>query len=197
MLRLSIRLITFAALGGALLTGIAGLFGWRPWDASSTALALVAAIAGIPADRWAAAAEQRRQMLSALGRELDKNREVLADPRFFPERQGQSLVYPRLMLSAVDTTFISGVLGGQRDQALLRALLDWRNAAEDVNRRLDITELRLCLVEEIDMGDLVALRLMTVLPDGPFAYAAECLGHLEKTLELDADVPAWRRGLRS
>ncbi|WP_204071643.1 hypothetical protein [Planotetraspora phitsanulokensis] len=181
-------------MGGALVVAIVGtITSWGAWEGVSTTLALLAAISGIPADRWAATAEQRRQTVAALCRELDKNREVLADPRFLPDRQGESLIYPRLMLGAVDTTFISGVFSGPRDAELLRALLDWRNSAEDVNRRLDITELRLCIVEEIDRHDLAALQQMTLLPGGPFAYARDCLEQLDKTLERDVGVPSWKR----
>lgn len=196
MLRLAIRFTTLASLVAALAISI---WWWlspeQDWlQAPCTALALVAGLSGIPADRWAAAAARRGRALSSLRNELSQNRQVLTDPRFRPEHQGIGAVYPRLMLAALDTTLVSGALDAGRDQSLVRQLLDWRNAADDLNRRLDITEIRLCIVDAIDGEELTLLRNIARRPDGHFAQAARQLDALEATLDAAADTfwqPRW------
>lgn len=195
MLRASLRFVTLAALFGALAVSI-----WWWWDparewlqAPGTTLALVAAVAGIPADRWAAQAQRRSRALSSLTRELAQNREVLLDPRFQPEHQGVGGVYPRLMLGAVDTALISGALDARRDADLARRLLDWHNAAQDLNRRLDITELRLCTIDQLDREELQSLRDMVRRPDGHFAMATQLMDGLQSALDAALAPPRWLR----
>src|SRR4051812_17623085 len=110
MVRIAIRFVTIAALAGAL--AIAVWWAVEPQNdrlqAASTALALVAALAGIPAERWAAETQRRHRALVSLQQELAQNRAILADSRFLPQHQGVGQVYPRLLLGAVDTAFISG-----------------------------------------------------------------------------------------
>jgi hypothetical protein len=197
VLRLAIRFMTLAALVAALAISV---WWWtdpvRIWlEPPSTALVLVAAVCGIPADRWAAESQRRARALLSLRRELAQNRRVLTDARFRPENQGVGQVYPRLMLGAVDTTFIAGALNGRRDHDLVQRLLDWRNAAEDLNRRLDITELRLCTIDVIDRGELTLLREMLRRPDGYFAQAAQRLDELDAALDRAVQPPALRRWL--
>lgn len=198
MLRLTIRFITVAALVGALASAV---WWWlhpdQDWlQAPSTALALVAAVSGIPADRWAADAQRRQRALLSLRQELRQNRDILADRRFRPEHQGIGQVYPRLMLGAVDTAFISGGFDASRDKALVEQLLAWRNVAKDLNRRLDMTELRLLTVERLSGDELSALRAILDRPDGYFVLAAGQLDELEAAL-VEATRPLtwrwWRR----
>jgi hypothetical protein len=197
VVRLAIRFVTLASLVGAIALSIwwSTVPGTDWLQAPSQLLALLAALAGIPADRWAATAERRSRALLSLRRELLQNREVLADQRFSPESQGVGLVYPRIMLGAVDTAFISGALHPSRDQELIRRLLDWRNAAEDLNRRLDITELRLCTIEAIDREELALLRDIARRPDGYFALAVRQLTALTGALDIALEPPDWHRWL--
>ncbi|HEX7658240.1 MAG TPA: hypothetical protein VF444_02080 [Pseudonocardiaceae bacterium] len=195
MLRMAIRFVTLGSLAGALALSV---WWWSTpgtdWlQAPSQTLALLAALSGIPADRWAAAAERRGRTLAALHREALQNRRVLADPRFAPENQGVGSVYPRIKLGAVDTAFISGALHAGRDEALVRQMLDWRNAAEDLNRRLDITELRLGTVEAINHEELALLREIARRPGGYFAGAARQLDELVTALEAAVRPNAWQR----
>lgn len=197
MLRIAIRLVTLSTLVAALAVSV---WWWtdpaRDWlQAPSTALALVAAVTGIPADRWAGQAQARARAIAALRRELAQNQQVLLDPRFLPENQGVGQVYPRLMLGAVDTALVSGALNASRDRDLVRRLLDWRNAAEDLNRRLEITELRLCIVDVLEREELVPLREMLVHPDGHFAYTARLMHELAGELDEAGQAPAWLRWL--
>jgi hypothetical protein len=195
MLRLVLRFVTVGALVSALAVAI---WWWadprRDWlQAPSTALALIAAVAGIPADRWAAEAQRRARTLASLDRELDQNREILADPRFLPAHQGLGMVYPRLMLGAVDTAFIAGALNSHRDSDLVRNILDWRNVAEDFNRRLDITEQRLCTLDTLSHDELAALRAIR-RPDGYFIRAQDMLDEVKASV-VRAAVPPWRSWL--
>lgn len=197
MLRLAIRLVTLSTLVAALAVSV---WWWtdpgRDWlQAPSTALALVAAVTGIPADRWAGQAQARARAIAALRRELAQNQQVLLDPRFQPENQGVGQVYPRLMLAAVDTALVSGALNASRDRNLVRQLLDWRNAAEDLNRRLEITELRLCIVDVLEREELVPLREMLGRPDGYFAYTGRLMHELASELDEAGQAPAWLRWL--
>jgi hypothetical protein len=191
MLRTAIRLWTIVALLAALAVAV---WWWinpgQDWlQAPSTALALIAAVCGIPADRWAVEAQRRSRALTSLRQELDQNAAILDDPRFRPEAQGIGQVYPRLMLGAVDTAFISGALTWRRDRDLLRRLLEWRNAADDLNRRLDITELRLCIVDRLDGDELSTLRNIMREPDGYFALVARRM----RELRMAVDAASGRR----
>jgi hypothetical protein len=195
MLRVVLRFVTVGALVSALAVSIWWWFDpRRDWlQAPSTALALIAAVFGIPADRWAAEAQRRARTLASLNRELDQNREILADTRFLPANQGLGMVYPRLMLGAVDTAFIAGALNSHRDRELVRYLLDWRNVAEDFNRRLDITEQRLCTLDTLSHDELASLRGIR-RPDGYFIRAQDMLDEVQAAVVQATSHPwqTWR-----
>jgi hypothetical protein len=130
--------------------------------------------------------------LSSLRHELDQNTAILRDARFRREAQSIGQVYPRLMLGAVDTAFISGALSSPRDRELLRRLLAWRNTAEDFNRRLDITEIRLCTIENLSGDELSALRDMAREPRGYFALVGRRIGELREALDAAGGwTPPW------
>jgi hypothetical protein len=184
MIRSAIRLVTVAAL---LLALAVSILWWvdpqREWlQAPSTALVLIAAVAGIPADRWAAETQRRNRALAAIQQEIEQNRDILADDRFRSENQGVGQVYPRLILSAVDMAFIANALDTRRDLELRRCLLDWRNAAVDLNRRLDITEQRLCMIDYLDHHELLSLREIR-RPEGYFDRVCQLLEAVEGRVE--------------
>jgi hypothetical protein len=196
MIRILIRLITFTALLSALSISVVW---WidpqREWlQAPSTALVLVAAVAGIPADRWAAETQRRKRALTSILHEIEQNREILEDDRFNSENQGLGQIYPRLTLSAVDTAFISNALDTRRDWDLRRCLLDWRNAAVDLNRRLDITEQRLCMVDTLDHAELLSLREIR-RPDGYFDHVCQLMATLESRISQATESPIKTRFL--
>jgi hypothetical protein len=144
----------------------------RVLEPAANVLVLIAAVAGIPADRWVTAMARRDRALRAVRAELARNREILADDRFEPRgRSAQRRVFPRLVLSAVDTAVISGALG--RDAELLSRLIDWRYVVEEVNRRLDLTELRTFTAPATDERELRSFD--TALGD----YLADVRGQLE------------------
>ncbi len=66
--------------------------------------------------------------------QIERNR--VADPGAFRRRR----VYPRLVVSAVDSAFASGALSRRRDGELIAKLHAWRDTVNTVNRRLDLTE---------------------------------------------------------
>ncbi|MCA1836856.1 MAG: hypothetical protein LC721_11240 [Actinobacteria bacterium] len=145
MTRLAITVATFAMLVGASALGIA----WflvspteQRWEPAVNTLALVAGLSGIFAERWAAERERRKQAVESIITELEHNRRLLADQAFDadPSQLNRRRVYPRLMVSAVDSTFASGALNPRRDVDLIERLHLWRSTVNAVNRRLDLTE---------------------------------------------------------
>jgi hypothetical protein len=180
-----IRFATIAALGSALLLSV--LWWLYPqssrFESAGTIMALAAAATGIPADRWAVAAERRARMVAALRRELAENRLLFSDPAFLPEHQGLGQVYPRLKLSAVETALLTGSFDGYRDTQIQQRLFDWRNAADDLNRRLDLTELRLCTISQLTPLELRVLRGISQGEDSFLARTRRRLEALSASLD--------------
>ncbi|HEU5111185.1 MAG TPA: hypothetical protein VFT95_21805 [Micromonosporaceae bacterium] len=145
MTRLAITVATFGALVIALVLGLLWFVvspdGQR-WEPAVNTLALLAGITGIFAERWAAERERRKQALFSIAAELEHNRRLLEDEAFSPDpaRFDRRRVYPRLVLSAVDSAFASGALSPRRDIERIELLHRWRSTANAVNRRLDLTE---------------------------------------------------------
>lgn len=145
MTRLAITVLTFGALAVALVLGIAWLFtspGDQRWEPAVNTLALLAGITGIFAERWAAERERRLQAVESIRSELAHDSEVLDDDAFSQEPSAfrRRRVYPRLVVSAVDSAFASGALSPRRDGELIAKLHAWRATVNTVNRRLDLTE---------------------------------------------------------
>lgn len=145
MTRLVITVATFGALILAMGLGIAWLVvspGDQRWEPAVNTLALLAGITGIFAERWAADRERRLQAVESIRAELAHDIEVLADDAFSqdPDAFRRRRVYPRLVVSAVDSAFASGALSRRRDGELISKLHAWRDTVNTVNRRLDLTE---------------------------------------------------------
>jgi hypothetical protein len=145
MTRLAITVATFAALAVALIVGLAWFVASPPgqrWEPAVNTLALLAGLTGIFAERWAAERERREHAMDSIATELAHNRLLLDDEAFNPDEAhlDRRRVYPRLMLSAVDSAFASGALSPRRDVAQIELLHRWRATANAVNRRLDLTE---------------------------------------------------------
>src|SRR5947207_14769025 len=125
MTRLAITYATFAALAVAALLGVAWFFdspSGQRFEPAVNTLALLAGLSGIFAERWAAERERRNQAVSSIGTELRHNRDLLDDAAFQPTELDRRRVYPRLMVSAVDSAFASGALSPRRDGELIEAL---------------------------------------------------------------------------
>lgn len=143
MTRLAITVATFAALAVALIGGVGWFAVSAPadrWEPAVNTLALLAGLTGIFAERWAAERERRDQAVASIATELGHNHDVLADEAFQPTDLRRRRVYPRLMVSAVDSAFASGALSPRRDAELIDRLHRWRSTVAAVNRRLDLTE---------------------------------------------------------
>jgi hypothetical protein len=145
MTRYAITVATFGALAIALLLGLGWFLESPPgqrWEPAVNTLALLAGLTGIFAERWAAERERRNQAVESIRTELEHNRRLLDDEAFSqdPEQFARRRVYPRLMVSAVDSAFASGALNPRRDVELIETLHRWRDTAHAVNRRLDLTE---------------------------------------------------------
>ncbi|MFF4117120.1 hypothetical protein [Streptomyces sp. NPDC001714] len=185
MLRVAVRTTTFVLLFGLMVQSVWWCFIpdepiMQPVNAL---LAVSAAISGIPADRLATAAERRRRALLALRHELGRNRSLLADACALAQRPGYGQIYPRLILDALDTAALLSALSPIRDQAVLARVMDWRGTAADLNRRLEMTELRLCSGEPVDRSELALLRDIAGRPDGPFAQASSSLEELHESID--------------
>jgi hypothetical protein len=186
-MRAGITVATFGALAVAMVIG----FVWflvspatQRWEPAVNTLAMIAGLTGIFAERWAAERERRNQAVESIRTELEHNRRLLTDEAFsqHPARRGRRRVYPRLVVSAVDSAFASGALSPRRDGELIERLHRWRAAVSAVNRRLDLTESLIFTttspveVEQFnralhrDDGYLHGLReLLGELSAGPFA----------------------------
>ena len=146
-------------------------------------LLIAAAICGIPADRVAAAADNRRQALRALHHDLERSGRLIAEARELAERPAPGQVYPRLVLGTLDTAVLMSALSPHRDREVLQRALDMRSIAQDLNRRLEMTELRLCTGDGIEQDELDLLSAIAANPDGPFARADSALTTLREAVE--------------
>lgn len=182
------RLVNWAAV--AALCGALGL-GWlwlidytgrgETWEAGATVLALFAAVAGIPGERWAAARERRASARKAVLRERDENLAII-DGYMQPMTlaNARRRVYPRLLTSALTMAIASGEFAARRDQAVLDAMLTCHDDIEQLNHRLDLLELRMFLATHISPQELVDLDRPLYRPDGYVAVVRESLNLLEK-----------------
>jgi hypothetical protein len=144
MFRRLATVTTFASLAWAIGASLAWTLvadGQHRLEPAIQMLALVAALTGIVAERFAAQRQRRRQALATLTSELLANRvilnEMLATLGGTPAVRRR--VYPRLLLSATEGTIASGALADHRE--LLARLHEWHNGVIDFNRRLDLTEM--------------------------------------------------------
>jgi hypothetical protein len=161
MLRRSISAIT----GACLIVGVLMSVSWwwqspKPgFEAAANVFALLAAVAGIPAERWAAARERRVRALRAIRHELAKNREILDTFTVLGSLTSvRRMVYPRLVATAVQTALISGAFAAPGDPDRVQALYEWRTAVDEFNRRLDITEIHMFTLRTIDPSLLHRFR---------------------------------------
>jgi hypothetical protein len=149
--RSAVTWVTYGLLGLAFVLGVLWLI--RPennrWEPAVNSLTLVAGLTGIFVERLTAAAERRNEVLRGVSDELAENARVLSDTRFAPG-DSRRLIYPRLVLSAVDLALVSGVLDTHRDSELVRLLHRWRDEVYEVNRRLDLTEMRTWTADATD-----------------------------------------------
>src|SRR2546429_363682 len=90
------------------------------------------------------------------------------------------------MLRLVIRVFTVVALGA----ALAVSVWWWLHPTEDLNRRLDITELRLCTVEHLSGDELAALRNMAQ-PDGYFAAVTRRMDELRVVLDRLSPVHRW------
>ncbi|MGP3981823.1 hypothetical protein [Streptomyces sp. KR80] len=191
--------LTFGALALALGVCVSWLvtapFGGK-WEPVIQTLALVAAISGVFAERRAAAQERERQTLQALADELLKNTGILDDTRFGPldPLRPTHRVFPRLVLSATDAALISGVLADRAHGRLRAVLYEWRDAVHELNRRLDLAELR-SFVADAQHAELLAADRELRRENGYLDQVVQLRDRLETLLREryahDAGV-AWR-----
>lgn len=141
------RLVTLITFVSLLLGFILATVWWakeRNFEPLLTALGLLATITGIFAERWASAYEKKIEFMRALLNECRANKAILSDNRFKPNsrKSGRPIVFPRLIISGTETALASGVFAERKDRELFSLLYNWLRTANEFNRRLDITELR-------------------------------------------------------
>jgi len=144
LLRQLATVTTFAGLAGAIGVSLAqtlAVHGPARLGPATQLLALIAALTGISAERFATERQRRRQALSTLIDELLANRAILDTMlcTLGGTPTARRRVYPRLVVSATEGTIGSGALAD--DCELLTRLHEWHNAVVDLNRRLDLTEM--------------------------------------------------------
>ncbi|WP_336080958.1 hypothetical protein [Nocardia sp. SSK8] len=195
-----LRFVTGALLVSVLVQSVAWCFDpdrsvMQPINA---VLLIAAAISGIPADRVAAAAESRRQALLAMAHDVTRSEALLRRARELAARPRQGQIYPRLRLPTLDTAVLMNALSRRRDQHVLERALDAQTMAFELNRRLEITEFRLCTADDIQRAEIDYLVASAVRDDGPFAGTAASLTALREAVD-DALRPVrpWYRALTS
>jgi len=148
------------------------------------ALALLAAFTGIFAERLKIERDRRNQAVKSVTTELAKNDVILKGTGFSPmaERDRTPRVYPRLLISAVETTLISG--GLTNDDRLLEALHEWRDLVGEFNRRLQVTELR--MIVAASEAEIVALDRALHQEGGYMDDVRDLLADLNGRLFVDA-----------
>ncbi|MDT3396280.1 hypothetical protein RKE29_06445 [Streptomyces sp. B1866] len=186
MRRSGYSVLTFGALAAALAVCVSWLVTAPPgnrWEPVIQTLALVAAISGVFAERLAAAQERERQTLRALADELAKNTAILYDPRFAPLDPDRPVhrVFPRPVLSATDAALVSGVLADRGHSALVALLHAWRDTVHELNRRLDLAELR-SFVVEAQSAELLSVDRDLRRTDGHLHRARHLRGDIERLL---------------
>ena len=118
--------------------------GTSRFEPAIQALGLLGGLAGLLAERRAAARERRYLTLTALVDELRRDASILNGPYFsLSNETPRPRVYPRLPVSATDAALTSGALANRSDEALLRRLHNWRDEVNGFNRRLELTEIRI------------------------------------------------------
>jgi hypothetical protein len=188
--------VAIASLCAALLFGVLWFLDYAgraaAWEAGATVLALFAAVAGLPGERWAAARERRASARKAVQRERDENLAILTeDMQPMTLANARRRVYPRLLTSALTMAIASGEYAASSDEPILAALLACHDDLTQLNHRLDLLELRMFLTASISPQELVDLDRPLYRPDGYVAVVRQSLEDL---------VNAWqqpRKGLRA
>lgn len=161
--RRSIRLAAVVCLVAALALSVGWLLrpSLRWWEPAGNLMLLLSAVLAIPGDRWAVEAERRRGVIRAVVDEAAHNEMVLNSRAFRPAGGDLPAVFPRLRTAAAEAALNSGSLDRSKDQDVRNALLDWRNLSVDLNHRLGLTEMRLCLGTPLAREEEILLRTIT------------------------------------
>ncbi|NUT95928.1 MAG: hypothetical protein HOY78_28280 [Saccharothrix sp.] len=156
MTRVAITALTFGALAVAMVLGVTWFFvspSDQRWEPAVNTLALLAAVTGIFAERWASRHEQRTQAIESIRLEMSRNREVLDNEAFSPTRPHGKKIYPRLVQSAVDSALSTGALDPRHDADLIALLHRWRTAVSSLNQRLELTEMLIFTTTSDDLAE--------------------------------------------
>lgn len=178
-----VTVVTYGLLAVAFTLGVVWFF-WPDnsrWEPAVNSLTLVAGLTGIFVERLTSEAERRSEILRAVRDELAENQRLLADERFTTTNGRRRQIYPRLIISAVDSALVSGVLARQREAALADQLHRWRDTVNELNRRLDLTELR-TFSESISDDELEGFQRALQGPDSYLAATRERLTGLRGLL---------------
>lgn len=181
--RTAVTVVTYGLLGLAFVLGVVWFF-WPEnsrWEPAVNSLTLVAGLTGIFVERLTAEAERRTEVLRAVADELSDNERLLADERFAAGNGRRRQIYPRLVVSAVDLSLASGVLARHRDAELVGQLHRWRDTVHELNRRLDLTEIR-TFSETISDEELDGFRRALHSENSYLAATRERLTRLRSTL---------------
>ncbi|GAA0596668.1 hypothetical protein HPO96_30145 [Kribbella sandramycini] len=177
--RTIVTVVSYGLLGLAFVLGVIWFF-WPEnsrWEPAVNSLTLVAGLAGIFVERLTAEAERRTEVLRAVARELQENTRLLDDDRFSPQAPNTRQVYPRLVVSAVDSALGSGAIGLHRDAELVSMLHRWRDTVHLFNRRLDLTEIS-TFSASASAVELAAFHRALHRPDSFFAVTRKQLTDL-------------------
>jgi hypothetical protein len=138
--------LTVVGLFGALVVSVVWLFVSQPagrWEPAVTCLGLMAAFAGIYAERWATDNERRKQAFSALQGEYERNANSFSKSQVegSPAKGFRARVYPRFSAFATQEVLTRAVFASRKDAQLREVLYSWAAVCEELNHRLNLTEL--------------------------------------------------------
>jgi hypothetical protein len=187
--------VTFGSLAMAAVVSVAwfvAMPGEARLEPAAVTLGLIGGLAGVFAERRAARRELRNRLLQSIAGEISKAAGILDDPRFDGSdgRGARPHVFPRLPASAVDAALASGALADRQDAALVELLHEWRDDVNDLNRRLDITELRIFTASS--PAEVRAFEHLLHGADGPLGRRRQCLQQLQDRL-IKHHLSAYRR----
>ena len=139
-----IKVLIPTVLGIAFLGSIAWAVYSLDFEPAITALALLASIVAIFADRWILERERRREVLRVLAHELYMNIGVIKDLSSVkqPDKVNRPHVYPRFYTASLTTAISSGLFTGPRDEKLCKLMNGWLQRAVDFNSRLNVSEIQ-------------------------------------------------------
>jgi hypothetical protein len=136
--------VTFLLLFSAWIVSIIWFFSKPDYEPALSAIALLASITGVFAERWHAKKELREQLFGTLIQEIQLNKMLLKNPPFKDcDKLEVRIFFPRLYSEALDRFIYSSEFLSINDRPFLYALHRHKQVITQVNRKINAIELKL------------------------------------------------------